>query len=122
VWAKAKNMKEWLAPPGYAALTAEADFRVGGQYHLRMMEMQTGMPINVSGTYIEICPPEKVVYTWPLGMIVTVQFHSRGDSTEVVLQQESCPSEKSRDQHATGWNLCLDRLANDFPASSSSQL
>jgi uncharacterized protein YndB with AHSA1/START domain len=117
VWASAKNMKEWLVPPGYRALAADVDFCVGGKYRLTIMERSSEVEIDLEGEYIEICPPERLVYTWPWDMRVTVEFHNQGDCTEVALLHESFPSEKIRDLHATGWNLCLDRLANDFPAS-----
>jgi uncharacterized protein YndB with AHSA1/START domain len=117
VWASAKNMKKWLVPPGYAALAAEVDFCVGGKYRLTVRELSNEVQIDLEGKYIEICPPERLVYTWPWDTRVTVEFQNDGDSTVVVLLHESFPSEKIRELHATEWNLCLDRLANDFPAS-----
>jgi uncharacterized protein YndB with AHSA1/START domain len=118
-WMTAKSLKEWLVPAGYAALSAEIDFRVGGKYLLIVMELPNGRPINLAGEYIEVRPPEKIVCNWPWGTRLTVDFHDLGDSTELFLTHEPFPSEKIRDRHATGWNASLDKLAERFSASSS---
>jgi uncharacterized protein YndB with AHSA1/START domain len=70
----------------------------------------------VGGVYRVIEPPAKLVYTWkweesPMpDSTVTVEFHDRGKSTEVVLRHEGLTDAESRGRHEHGWNACLDNL------------
>lgn len=80
------------------------------------------------GTYREVRPPEKLVYTWSWEgqpdfgeTLVTVEFRDLGSSTEVVLTHEFFPNEEARQNHDKGWNSCLDRLAKAFYGSPRSE-
>jgi uncharacterized protein YndB with AHSA1/START domain len=73
---------------------------------------------TVFGTYQEIKPPEKVVFTWRWDgdtshedSVVTIEFSDLGNSTEVTLTHERLPNTEERDKHAHGWNGCMDQLA-----------
>ena len=73
----------------------------------------------------EVKAPEKLVFTWAWERfsasgqkeeqqeetLVTVEFHERGNSTEVVLTHEFFRDAGQRDQHSKGWNGCFDVLA-----------
>ncbi len=72
----------------------------------------------LSGVYREVRPPERLVYTWRWEAqpeleetLVTVEFHDKGEATEVILTHAYFPTAKARDDHNRGWNGCLDRLA-----------
>jgi uncharacterized protein YndB with AHSA1/START domain len=86
------------------------------------------------GAYLEVKPPEKIVFTWswtkttpdgaqlhPLSpeTQVTVEFFARGNSTEVVLTHATFGSAKDRDEHNQGWNGCLDVLARVLQTTST---
>src|SRR5439155_13482444 len=43
--------------------------------------------------------------------LVTVEFHERGGSTEVILRHEGFLTAAKRDRHNEGWGACLDKLA-----------
>ena len=99
----------------------QMDLRAGGRYRL---EGKMGdKPWAVWGTYREVTPPSKLVFTWswendpalgePLasGTVVQVEFHERGSETEVVVTHEGFATEKARAEHNAGWIGCLDRLA-----------
>jgi uncharacterized protein YndB with AHSA1/START domain len=66
--------------------------------------------------YRVIEPPSKLVYTWKWeesampDSTVTVEFHDRGKSTEVVLRHDGLVDPDSRARHEHGWNGCLDNL------------
>ena len=82
-------------------------------------------PYVVGGTYREVQPPEKLVYTWtwehhgeqedpefiPAETVVTVEFHDLGGKTEIVLTHEFFTDVNMRDQHSQGWTGCLEQLA-----------
>ena len=42
---------------------------------------------------------------------VTVEFHARAETTEVVLVQEAIPTEAAENVVRIGWQSILDRLA-----------
>jgi uncharacterized protein YndB with AHSA1/START domain len=73
------------------------------------------------GRYVEISPPERLVFTFgwenfptvhvdPDATTVTVEFHERGDGTEVVLTHERQPSHRIRAFHSYGWKGSLRKL------------
>ena len=116
-WTTPEEVKLWAAPgPTLGVPVAEIDLRVGGGYRIHMRE-PSGKEYRVVGTYREVDPPRRLVYTWSwetdptvVDSIVTVEFHDRGGSTEVVLRHEGLPTEK-RAGHEVGWNGSLDKLA-----------
>ncbi len=118
-WTEPEALKQWFAPSdAFSTPVAEVDLRVGGNYRIGMKPPDKDDLYIVGGTYQEIQPPEKLVFTlsWEQGVdvgetLVTVEFRDLGDSTEVVLSHERFPTEESRDKHAEGWNGCLERLA-----------
>ena len=117
-WTEPEALKQWFAPSdAFSTPVAEVDLRVGGNYRIGMKPPDKDDLYIVGGTYQEIQPPEKLVFTlsWEQGVdvgetLVTVEFRDLGDSTEVVLSHERFPTEESRDKHAEGWNGCLERL------------
>jgi uncharacterized protein YndB with AHSA1/START domain len=72
---------------------------------------------EVSGTYVEIDRPRKLVFTWtgPLtnnvDTLVTVEFTPRGDETELVLTHERLPTSAIIEGHTKGWGIILGHLA-----------
>ena len=116
-WTDPAGLQQWFAPTDEYTAVVEVDLRVGGTYRIEMLSPK-GNRYCVRGTYREIKPPEKLVYTWSWenepemgNTLVTVEFHDRGGATEVILTQEFFPTEKAREEHNKGWSGCLDRLA-----------
>ena len=114
-WTKAEEVKKWHAPGPLHASLVEIDLRVGGHYHIVMVEPD-GKEHSVSGAYREVDPPRKVVYTWShdgdhaiKDTLITVEFLERGDSTEVVLTH-AIADDKERASHAQGWTSILEKL------------
>ncbi len=119
-WIDPAAVRIWFAPPG-AAWTdpLELDARTGGRYR---WTVTVGQKVyTIYGTYREVKPPEKLVFTWEWqndpdrgesgDSLITVEFHDRGGRTEVVLTQTGFPSEASREDHHKGWEKCLDSIA-----------
>ena len=69
------------------------------------------------GTYLQIVPPEKLVYTWSGGTrqgwetVVTLDFLDQGPVTEVVLTHEGLSTPERRALAEGGWPSLLDALA-----------
>jgi uncharacterized protein YndB with AHSA1/START domain len=115
-WTEPEALKQWFVPSEEVSTqAAEVDLRVGGKYRL-VMKSSTGELYIAVGTYREIRFPEKLVFTWSFEgtdmgeTLVSLEFHERGSSTELVLTHELFPNQEQRDRHLMGWNGCLDHL------------
>jgi uncharacterized protein YndB with AHSA1/START domain len=113
-WIDPEGLKKWLSPPGHVIVTSQRDLQVGGKYQLTVKDLQNEKFYELTGEYIEVTPPTKLVYSWPLSTRVTVEFQDQGDSTDVVLIHEFFSNEKVRYKHALGWKASLDKLAATF--------
>ena len=118
-WTQAEKLTKWLCrvTEQHSTKILELDVRVGGRYRLEVTTPE-GDRYHLSGTYQEVQPPERLVFTWSWEgdpnfgeTLVMVDFRARGNSTEVILTHERFPNAKARDQHTMGWNGCFDRLA-----------
>lgn len=116
-WTSADELARWFAPSAeYSTKVPVLDLKVGGRYKVEMHH-KGGNVNTVGGTYREIKPPEKLVFTWqwekdPLGheSLVTIEFIDRGPATELLLTHAQLPNAEQRDKHGEGWNGCLTRL------------
>jgi len=116
-WTDPELISRWSAPEGHTVDESTTDLVVGGSYRLVMASAE-GVRHTAFGTYREIIPGRKLVYTWDweeedsrMGeTIVTVLFNRLGETTEVILTHELFPTGDVRDEHEFGWNSCLNRL------------
>jgi uncharacterized protein YndB with AHSA1/START domain len=116
-WTTPEEVKLWAAPGPLDVPVAEVDLRVGGGYRIHMRDPD-GKEHRVVGTYREVDPPRRLVYTWSWetdptagDSLVTVEFHDRRGATEVVLRHEGLPDAAKRDRHEVGWTGCLEKFA-----------
>ncbi|NNG16089.1 MAG: SRPBCC domain-containing protein [Gemmatimonadales bacterium] len=120
-WTEADHLKQWSCPESATVAAAEVDLSVGGKYRLRMRGAE-GKAHTAVGTYREITPPRRLVYTWDweeedsrVGeTLVTVEFTDLGGTTEVVLTHELFPNTEAKAAHEQGWTSCLNRLEQLF--------
>ena len=126
-WTDPDQFKQWFgaaACDGASLRSVKVDARVGGKYRLQMRQAN-GEYFTSVGTYREVKPPERIVFTWefekdgsgdefgevePPEMLVTVEFKARGKQTELILTHEKFATTQSRDGHNEGWNRCLNAL------------
>jgi uncharacterized protein YndB with AHSA1/START domain len=95
--------------------TAQNDPRPGGQYRLEISDKRVA-----SGSYVEVSPHERVVFTWgwekgvspvaPGTSTVTVTLTPDGNHTVVRLVHSDLPTEGAAEGHAKGWDHYLARL------------
>ena len=111
----------WAAFPTWETPTAEVDLRPGGRYRLAMRDPESGDTHTLVGEYREIDRPERLSYTWTWegsspemqgseDTLVVVEFRDDGGATEVTVTHSGFDTAALRDQHAHGWNGCLDNL------------
>jgi uncharacterized protein YndB with AHSA1/START domain len=117
LWTKPDLMVRWMSPfPGAVDCKASCDLRPGGAYSLVMLSGNSSR--EVSGTYVEIDRPRRLVFTWtgPLTnnamTLVTVELTPRGDETDLVLTHERLPTSAIVEGHTKGWGHILDHLAD----------
>lgn len=129
-WSDPEVMRRWWgAGPDWTSPWVEIDLRPGGRYRLAMTDPGADAEYTVGGEYVEVVPPERLVYTWawetpgsPTGdlqTLVTVEFIDAGGATTVRLTHTGFTDAHGRDRHATGWELCMDNLATRvFPGGT----
>ncbi|MFI5420986.1 MAG: SRPBCC domain-containing protein [Nitrososphaerales archaeon] len=125
-WTSATELQKWWGiADGESNVTAKVDLRVGGKFFLETRTPKDALTSRITGTFLEIDPPRKIVYTW-LGegpmydgfTLVSVEFHEQGTSTEVLLTHEYFHTKKGRDGYLAGWEVILNRLAKAVESAS----
>lgn len=90
------------------------DPRPGGEYRVDVNDLQIAV-----GEYVEVVPPERVVFTWgwegndgipPGSTRVEITLTADGDGTVVRLVHTDLPTEEAAAQHGQGWTHFLSRL------------
>jgi uncharacterized protein (TIGR03086 family) len=99
----------------WQAISAAVDLRVGGEYRL------TVTPGHVAcGTYTEVEPGKRIVYTWgwldsddvaPGSTTIRVDLEPAGDKTLVRLTHEGLTPDQAA-RHTEGWTHYMDRLGD----------
>ena len=115
LWTRPDLMVRWMSPfPGAVDCKASCDPRPGGAFSLVMSSKEAIR--EVSGTYVVVDRPRKLVFTWmgPLtnnvNTLVTVELTPCGDETDLVLTHERLPTSAIHDGHTRGWGNILDHL------------
>jgi uncharacterized protein YndB with AHSA1/START domain len=118
-WTDPDKVKGWMGPGEIKAEHVECDLRVGGRYRW-VMKAPSGEEHDVSGTYREVIPNEKLVFTWAWKStperesLVTVLLKPDGDGTLLTLTHEQFFDEDARDRHQGGWNSAMDKMEKLF--------
>jgi len=118
-WTDARQFALWFHPStDYKTIVSLMDLKVGGKYSVEMHH-KNGAIHNVRGTYQEVRPPERLVFTWRWQKedaapetLVTVEFRDLGESTEVSLTHRNFINLEDREKHNQGWMGCFDQLQN----------
>jgi uncharacterized protein YndB with AHSA1/START domain len=112
-WITPGALEHWLRPRGMSMTVRSLDARVGGSFRF---DLENGS--SLIGTYLQMVPPEKLVFTWSGGAaqdwetVVTLDFHDHGAVTEVVLTHEGLSTPERRALAEGGWPSLLDALAS----------
>ena len=119
-WTDPHLLAQWWGPPGHTVASVEIDLRVNGRYRIGLQQPDQP-PFFVSGTYQQIQPPEKLVFTWrwersdmDIGQsLVTVEIRGDGRHTNLILTHAQLP-EPAQAAHRQGWQGILDKLVSFF--------
>jgi len=111
-------LRQWWCPPGWTIGEIDLDLRVGGDYRIAMTRLADRKEIAVSGRFLEVRPPDRLVYTWRWegafpGMAetrVTLELQRSEGETVVLLRHDNFADPALLDQHTTGWIAACNRL------------
>src|SRR5512147_3188829 len=62
-WIDPALMEKWFRPVNMQLVRIDANVVVGGSYRIGMHDLD-GTIITVGGKYVEILPPQRLVFTW----------------------------------------------------------
>ena len=111
-WITPRALEHWLRPRGMGVTVSQLEARVGGSFRF---DLEDGS--SIVGTYLQIVPPEKLVFTWSGRVtqgretVVTLDFLDQGAVTEVVLTHEHLDTPERRARAEGGWPSLFDALA-----------
>jgi uncharacterized protein YndB with AHSA1/START domain len=97
------------------SMRADVDVRVGGRYRISF-DMESGEYSEVGGTYREVVPNEKLVFSWAWHStperesLVTVSIRPDGGGSLMVFTHEQFFDEAARDNHERGWSELFAQL------------
>lgn len=135
-WTDPEQLKQWYAPDGCSIEFKRLDVHEGGTFHSCIQDPVHG-PCWITGTYLEVKPPEKLVFTmvlsdekgndvnsaaagkpedWPEKLITTVTFEAIQQRTKVIIHQTVSEEEAKKTGAYQSWlkmNHKLDRLLEE---------
>ena len=94
-WSQAEKLQQWSGCKDATSCEIAMDFRIGGGFTQRMQIAGAG-EFTLRGTYEEIVPNERIVYTVNLGRVVTrvtIDFSDHGAGAKVVLTHDGLPDD-----------------------------
>ncbi len=121
-WTDEKDLAAWYGPEGFECTYCKLDVRPGGKWRTCIVSPD-GKEYWMEGEYIEINPPQKLVFTFGDGgenknpdeqTIVTINFSPLGDQTKMDFHQAEFPDKAIRDSHQGGWAGAFVCLGKQF--------
>ena len=107
------KMAKWFYGMETGQAKVTTDLRPGGNFEIEMFNEKGEQECKPHGIYLEIVPPERVVFTWTSeGSVndtkVAIELFERDGGTELVLTHELSPDMIA--PHRQGWTNCLIHL------------
>lgn len=130
-WTVEEAVKRWWGPKEHTAPSCTIDLRVDGKF-LFCMRSPEGKEFWSTGTYREIVPLERLVYSDSFAdeegnivpasyygmddetaseMLVTVTLAEQGGQTEMTLRHTGLPAGSMGEMAEQGWKESIDKLA-----------
>ncbi len=105
VWTEVEHLEQWWGPQGFTTTTTtrEREFKPGGMWRY-VMHGPDGRDYENISTYLEVSPPERLVYKHggdadreAVNFHVTVTFEQVGEGQTKVSMRSVFPSKAARD-------------------------
>lgn len=110
---------KWIAPDGFTCKVHHLEARVGGTFKMTFTNFATGHGHSFGGTYKELVPNERLVYTdkfddpnLPGELLVTVLLKAVSCGTELTVTQENIPEAIPVEMCYLGWQVSMRQLAD----------
>ncbi|RZT19926.1 uncharacterized protein YndB with AHSA1/START domain [Kribbella sp. VKM Ac-2569] len=109
-WTRADLLVQWYCPNPKLELKVQADVRTGGSYVVEMG------PHVVRGTYLEVDPPNRLVFSWKWDGTedeptrVEVELSETLDGTRMLLSHTGFANAEDAANHRMGWDPEVLRL------------
>ena len=110
-------LASWLPPFGFVCTVHELNAKVGGVHRISFRNFTTGASHSFGGTYQELVPGERLVYTdkfdapgLPGEMQVTVTLKAVSMGTDVNIEQKGIPDVIPPEACYLGWQDSLHKL------------
>jgi uncharacterized protein YndB with AHSA1/START domain len=113
-WLNPEMLQKFMMPaPGMTVPKASNDPKEGGRFDIIMQAGDDEIPH--AGTYREITPHERIVFTWesPYSVdesTVTLTFKPVDTGTHITLTHIRFKDAETRDNHMGGWTGILEAL------------
>jgi uncharacterized protein YndB with AHSA1/START domain len=95
-----EHLSKWWGPREYETVSCDVDFRPGGKWRVTHLRASDGEEITFFGEYLEIVPPERIVWTFGFndepGGPETYTFEEHDGKTTLTSRTVS-PSKEIRD-------------------------
>ncbi len=121
-WTEPEHLIQWWGPHGFTNSACEVDLRVGGKWKI-VMRFPDGTDNPCHGVYLEIVPPERLVFTniaedkngnRLLEGVTTVTFADLGGKTNLTVHTRMTGlvpfAPLMLDGMEPGWSQSLERL------------
>ena len=109
-WTEEAELAQWLRPFGVSTGSVSFDVRVGGEYRYTMTNDETGEQYPTGGVFLEVQPPEKLVFTWGVpgepmksAPVITLTLEEENDGTELVFHLRGLAGEPGDGYVHDGW-------------------
>lgn len=125
-WVEPEILARWFGgKPDAHCIVHQADVRVGGRYDFEIVPDDGGETHRVSGTYQDVIPGQRLVFSWAWQStpdrqsLVTIDLSAGGENTTLLtLTHARFFDSAARDRHAGGWTRSLDAIKRYFAAAS----
>jgi uncharacterized protein YndB with AHSA1/START domain len=111
------ELARWWGPQGFTMPEIDLDLRVGGGYRFTMQQ-PGGDRFHLAGTFLEIEPPRRLVYTFGYEepdpddrqTVVALSLEKVGHATALSLSQGEFATEARLELHRSGWTDSFEKL------------
>lgn len=111
------ELSKWWGPRGFELPAAELELGVNGRYRFTMKPPE-GEPFHLSGTFLAVEPPARLVYTFNWDeptpddreTVVTLTLDADDGGTRVTLSQGLFATEERLVLHRDGWTDSFEKL------------
>jgi uncharacterized protein YndB with AHSA1/START domain len=112
-WLDPDSLADWMCPLEVKATLVECDPRIGGSLRIDMDD--AGRVVQVTGQYVDLDPPHRLVFTWNSGggvidSLVTVTLEPHGEEETIMTIHHAPLPPASVGDYRQGWAEIGEKL------------